>query len=170
MDQTQQFTVIAILALVLYFYYNYCENALHQSLLSGFWEANREFCDEAGLDVFCMFLSENYSYSNVRSCYVLAQKDGDFVINEPCDVQINPIRYRGLNAASDFAIKFKGMSGASDVFPADQTMKFYPICGKFVLYNGDTITAAMYKNAYRTELNFIKNERYDVVEDPAELL
>ena len=154
--------IILLLIVGYNYHYSYIQSNDLQDLLSGFWESSPEFCNEVNLDKFCIFMNENYDSYGKRGCYVLAQKDNEFLINEPCVVQIieSPGNEYTLQKPKYFTVMFLDMEDQNnEIFPPDQTMRFYPICNKIVLYSGDTITAVMYKNPHRTELNYIKHEK-----------
>ncbi len=143
---------------------HYQSHILH-NLLSGFWEASTSFCEESGLDMFCLYLDGDYDMFGSRACYILASQDGAIVLNEPtvADISFQWIApsnvYLGIDAPKYFTISFKNISSdAVDIFPRYQQIRFYPVCNKLVLYYDDTITAVLYKNPINTELKSIMEE------------
>lgn len=136
------------------------------NLLSGFWEADSSFCEESGLDLFCIYLDEDYDIGGNRACYVLASQDNAVILNEPTVASIS-LQWTRLNNYSPtvndpkyFNISFKNISEESvDIFPKHQEMRFYPICNKIVLFYNDVITAVLYKNPINTELKSIIKEK-----------
>lgn len=136
------------------------------NLLSGFWEADSSFCEESGLDLFCIYLDEDYDSMGKRACYILASQDDAVILNEPTTATIS-LQWARLNNYSMslhdpkyFTISFKEISDDGvDIFPKHQQMRFYPICNKIVLFYDDTITAVLYKNPINTELRSIIQEK-----------
>lgn len=157
-------TIIGIIILIFFVHIHYQSHMLH-SLLSGFWEADVSFCEESGLDLFCLYLDEDYDMFGSRACYILASQDNTIVLNEPTVANITfswftlSNFYPGMDAAKYFNVSFKSISKeAEDTFPKYQKIRFYPICNKIVLYYDNTITAVLYKNPVNTELKSILKE------------
>lgn len=150
--------VVVVLILVWIMHLNYQSNVLH-TLLSGFWEADSNFCNESGLDTFCFYLDEDYNTVGQRACYVLAMRDNAIVLNEPTVARISLQYMRANNWKTSLSspkylnIEFKNIQEENEsVFPKKQEMRFYPICNKIVLFYDDVITAVLYKNPVNTEL------------------
>lgn len=156
MNYIYGFVVTLILALIIV---HYQQAATLHALLSGFWEADSSFCKESGLDLLCIYFDEEYDISGSRPCYVLASQNDATVLNEPTVATISMQWFRlnnyssGLKNPKYFNVTFKNISDESiDVFPRHQQMRFYPVCGKIVLFYDTTITAVLYKNPLNTEL------------------
>ncbi len=154
------FIVALILVTIIYFQ----QSIACYTLLSGFWEADTSFCEESGLDLFCIYFSDDYNKFGSRPCYILASQNDSLVLNEPTVATISMqwlrrSNYKLLsNSPIYFNITFKHIDEECvDVFPKHQQMRFYPVCGKIVLFYNSTITAVLYKNPLNTELKTISN-------------
>jgi hypothetical protein len=157
------YALIIILIVILVFYnYSLCDN--YHCLLSGFWEADRTFCEESGLDLFSMYIDDDYDFMGNRACYILASHNNTVVLNEPTNTCIslhstNINNWCGIKAPKYFSIEFENISEeAEEIFPKKQSLRFYPICNKIVLYFNTTITAVLYKNPVNSEMKFIKKD------------
>jgi hypothetical protein len=153
-----------LIIICIYLIYTFFRPNIYDQLLNGFYEADTSFCEEADLDMFCLYLSNDVSRSGDRSCYILATKEDDIIINEPTMARItqqwawknwssDPTKPRYFNVK--FGIDFEG------IFPEEQCIRFYPDVGKIVLYHGDTITAVLYKNGINSELKNIKDDQHN---------
>ncbi len=94
-------------------------------------------------------------------------KDGEFIINDPVTIKITMHYCHWGNWTSNptsskkFTIEFDGINNIDEieeVFPSIQTLEYYPIFGKIVLYNNDTITAILYKNSINSEIKTIEEQ------------
>ena len=153
---------IIILIIILIWYYNVYYNMKNtKNMLYGFWEADENFCKEAGLDLFHIYFDDPSKNSEI-GCYLLAQKNGEIIINDPvtCHININCSylnNWRINNAVPKFCtVYFNDID--YEFFPNYQELRLYILCGKMVLYTGDTITGVFYKNLINTELKFIKDD------------
>ena len=148
--------VVVIIVMIYYNNLNYQFYAL-KTLMGGFYEADRSFCEEAEIDMFCLYLDNDVSY-NSRACYVLAKKDDEVIINEPTIAYIKPQWClsnfsTNINSPKYFNIVFENINeDCVEVFPKVQELKYYPLCNKLVLYSGETVTAVLYKNPVYSEL------------------
>lgn len=133
---------------------------VYSEMLVGFYEADSSFCEESGLDTFSIYIN-NDIYCNNRAGYILMIKDGEFIINDPINMRINMHIFNWNNWVMNpykpkkFTIEIDGLEDyddLDDVFPNKQTLEFYPLLGKIVLYNRDTITAILYKNGFNSEV------------------
>src|SRR6185369_706032 len=145
-----EFNSNAILIVIcIYLLYLSFKPSIYDQLLNGFYEADPDFCDEAGIDMFYLYLNNDATIWGDRSCYILASIDDEIIINEPTTAHITS-QLTWSNFSSNlttpkyFNVKFD--IDDSDIFPSEQKIRFYPSIGKIVLYTGDTITAVLYKN------------------------
>ncbi len=166
MLETKFYGLIILAIIIVIFYNNMCYKvSIIHKLLSGFWEASSDFCDDAGIDMLCIYFDEE-TYTN-RACYILMKADDNIVINEPtlAKISFNWLDYRNWTSFEDakyLTIKFQNISeDIEETFPKCQQMRFYPVCGKIVLYYNDTITAVLYKNPVNSELQSIIKENQE---------
>ncbi len=157
--------VVVFIILFFWILILYYQSFILHNLLCGFWEADRSFCEESELDMFCLYFSKDYNIIGNRPCYVLAMQNNELILNEPtiASVSLQWNKWNnydaGINSPKYFNITFKNISPENiKVFPKHQQIRFYPICGKIVLFYDNTITAVLYKNPVNTELNSSANK------------
>ena len=141
---------IIILIIVLWIIVNSrCASAINNNLLSGFWKADINFLEEAGLTSFVLYFAPP-NWSGDRACYILAEKSNELVINEPCSVKLSEDwnlsnLSMGLNTKYYTAL-FSDLD--TNEFPKKQNMIFNPNSGKIVLSKADTIYGVFFKDSY----------------------
>jgi hypothetical protein len=132
---------------------------IFNQLVSGFYESDLSFLQE--LDLFCIYIDNEIS-NGYRSCYVLAKKNNDIIINEPTTVKLTQRKSLScdVNAPRHFDIEFRDLSDEiTDIFPIHQIMKYYPMTGKIILYNQDEVTFVGYKHGMNTEMKSVITEQ-----------
>jgi hypothetical protein len=147
--------ILVILAVVWFLYINQISN-----LLDGFWEADKDFCNECDLDMFCVYFG-NKDFWGKRGGYVFASKQNNIKLNEPVTMTITPEYLVSplITGVKTYDVIFKGISeDVVEVFPARQKIKLYPACGKLILYYKNTITAVLYKNCANSEIKNISQD------------
>lgn len=150
-----KYGLIIVLILLLWWYsiLQY-QNQILYNTISGFWEADAEFLNESGLDTFCIYFDKPESVS--VSCYLLAKKGDDLILNEPVIVDITNQWWSNwsldIETPKYFNIHFKELDNT--FFPEYQEMRLYFNCNKIVLYKDDSIYAVLYKNGHSTELKY----------------
>lgn len=156
---------VIVIIIILYINSIRYQNKILHKLVNGFYEADTSFCNESGIDMFCIYFDEDVDMFGNRASYILAKKDNEVIINEPTVVNLK-LQWRNINNWSKnisvpkyFNVNFKTISDdCIEIFPQRQEMRFYSAIGKLVLYAGDTITAVLYKNPVNTELKSILTE------------
>jgi hypothetical protein len=133
------------------------------NIMTGFWEADKSFLTESGLESLTIYFGKNKGLLGARDGYILIKKDSDVIINEPVVIKISK-KYNsthnyktcmGCDTYKEFDIQFKDIK--SENFPEKQSMKIYPTTGKIILYIKDTVYAVLYKNSVLSELSITKN-------------
>jgi hypothetical protein len=155
---TSLFIIVILLTIVVMYKYSSYTDKM-QKMLGGMWISDPSFLEESGLNSFYMYIdgdigSSGFSAGCLRSGYIVATNGSGFIINDPVDIIVKKLYTEGDTEHYEFL--FKNIN--YEFFPNKQKAKFYPICNKLVMYNGDTITAVLYKNLIQTEQIFIKNE------------
>lgn len=144
---------------------------IYDKLLNGFYESDSTFCEEAGVDMFCLYIDDDVDSKGDRAMYILMSSGESLIINEPTIGKITPRFADRLCSNPDepriYTIEFKELSDeCADVFPEKQTLRFYPIIGKIVMYtDDDVITGVFYKNCVQTELKSILKDQNDDNDD-----
>lgn len=144
----------------------YNQSYLVHHMITGFWEADVSFCQESGVDMFCIYFDKDINTNCERACYILSKNGDDIVLNEPvvASISMHWLKacnwYPNLHEPKYLGIEFKNLSeDCIDEFPASQTMRIYPLINKMVLFYDDTITAVLYKNSANSELeHLVKKE------------
>jgi hypothetical protein len=122
---------------------------IEHDLLCGFWRADADFCQEAGLELFIMHIS-NSSITGSHNCYIIAKNEDGLIINDDAELCMSgfcimPIvsEHRKFNAT----IQWSDKDVDYDYFPKKQTLHYYPKHGKLIFTHKDTVTAILYKDA-----------------------
>lgn len=144
---------ILIFVIILWFVVNArCTSAMYNNLLSGFWKADSDFLNEAELSSFVIYFAPP-NWKGDRACYILAEKNDELVINEPCSVKLSESWEIGnwsteLNTKA-YTVTFGDLE--TNDFPKKQNMIFNPNSGKIVLSKADTIYGVFFKDSYLTD-------------------
>lgn len=151
------FTIVIILLIIITYMY-FSQVNLFNGLVNGFYEADASFCQEAGLETFCIYIDSDIK-GGERACYILGKKDGEIIINEPCTIKLNlKLSDCDINTKY-FTCQFKDISEETmEMFPSKQNLQFYPVTGKIILHDGDTVTYVGYKNGMNTEMKSVIND------------
>ncbi len=140
--------IISILLIVIF-----NTRSVEDKFLSGFWSAEASFLEESGLNSFLIHIDEPSNGS--RPGYILAINDEGIIINEPVEfilsggLSINPF----VCSQRNFDVTINWVNGEScPHFPTNQTLQYYPLMGKLVFVQDDTITAVLYKDFVTTDI------------------
>lgn len=153
------FIIFILIAIIAYMAMTKCY--IFDQLVSGFYESDISFLQETELDLFCIYIDNEIS-NGYRSCYILAKKNNDIIINEPTTIKLTQKKSLScdINAPRQFNIEFRDLSEEIvDIFPMFQTMKYYPMTGKIILYKHDEVTFVGYKHGMNTEMKSVINEQ-----------
>jgi hypothetical protein len=149
--------IIVIIILCASQIYSVATSRISNQMLTGFWEADKSFCREAGLSMFSIYMGDS-DFSGVRPCYVLAVQDDDTIIlNEPTTISLSKPWFGIFSYSLDpieYNIAFTDIK--SEFFPDVQQMSYYVMSNKIILYKKDTVFAVLYKNPVLSELNKIE--------------
>ena len=161
---------IIVLAIVLLFYQ---ARSFEDDLLKGFWLAPPEFCHEAGVDKFMLYLSDNMSYTgNRRKGHMLMFGDGQLLIDS--QITINLGTYVTFKPSIVHDKKYKAHIDWDDTehdeedFPSDINVVYYPRHGKLVFYEDDTVYAIFYKDAVLSSMHAQDTMPKEVLGDSSE--
>lgn len=147
--------LITIIVLLLICIIYITSTNIYDKLLNGFYEADSSFCEESGIDMFCIYFDGDISSNGSRACYILAKKDDEIIINEPTVAKITSQWGNDSDPTSVkyFNVLFEDIGEEiEEVFPKKQVIRFYPNLGKIVLFDENVITACLYKNGINSEL------------------
>ena len=124
--------------------------------LRGFWNAPADFCAEAGLTMFVMFIGDPVGINVWRRRGYLLMRSGDgYLLNNPAEFTIRP--HVATVVAVPFATNAKvsrkfaltihwiGLAEEEDApeFPCDLTLIYYPMNRKIILEAPDEESAGM---------------------------
>jgi hypothetical protein len=129
-------------------------------VLSGFWYADEEFCEQCEIDTFMIYLGSPSWFSRSRGAYVLMVKGESVLVNHPCTVSLQ-CNWRvsnwsiGMNPKY-FSLKF---SETPPQLPKTVILKMYPQENKMVLRDSDTIYGIFYKDGSQSELVSMLDEK-----------
>lgn len=127
------------------------------TLLSGFWRANAEFCKEAQIDIFLIYIGDSSLFSNTYPGYILVKNDQGIIINDPIkinfssDMDFSP----SLCDCRNYIIKidWEDNEEGYEFFPSEQEVFYYPKIGKLVFSAHDQVFAILYKDNSISDIN-----------------
>jgi hypothetical protein len=166
MIQDLHFFITVVILLVIIAYMYFAQANIFDHLVNGFYEADASFCAEAGLETFCIYI-DNDIKGGERACYILGKKDGEIIINEPCTIKL-ALKNGSMCDTSPkyFTCEFKDLSEeCMEIFPLKQNLQYYPISGKIILHDDETVTYVGYKNGMNTEMKSVINDKKYIDED-----
>ena len=122
------------------------------TLLKGFWRADADFCNNAELEMFVLYISDNTGYINhTRNGYILAANKQGIILNNPITlsfsggVHFSPMLVGKKNYT--VTIDWNGSPPEdSDAFPSKLQLTYYPKHCKIVLHKDDLVLAALWKD------------------------
>ena len=142
--------------------------------LRGFWNAPADFCAEAGLTMFVMFIGDSVGINVWRRRGYLLMRSGDgYLLNNPAEFTIRPHLTTAIavpfatsaKVSRKFAltIDWIGLVEEEDVpeFPRELTLTYYPMNRKIILEAPDADTgdakstavfAAFYKDGQASDV------------------
>jgi len=141
-------------------YYNF---SLIDDLIEGLWIGSPDFCSDAGLDSFILYIGEGSG--STHTCYILIQRNDKIFLNEPTELTIywdwislqNWSIHLNHGSLKHGTVKFNipKITG----FPNTQQISIYPTLGKMVLSDRDNIYACLYRSPELTEVSLEKNKQ-----------
>lgn len=164
-------TSIIIILIVIVFtilLWGYNSRSLESNLLTGFWRADPEFCQEASLDHFILYFGDKSLLSNKRNGYVLIQNNEGIIINDLAEFNfsnnfnIKPIISN--RCKYNININWYEKNDYESFFPCNQILIYYPLLGKIILLDGDNIKAVLYK-----DYNMGDNKNLSELEDDIDM-
>lgn len=166
--------LLGIVVVVFFLYYvvsSRCSSYSAQQLLTGFWIADPTFAEDSGLDSFLFYISDfSFGSWESRSCYLVAESDGNLIINEPCTAYISETWDAGNWSSVGglgkkvYSITFEDIE--TENIPHEQTLTLYPQSGKLVLSKGDTVYGVFFRDSEMTsDLYKTKKVEVEEVED-----
>jgi len=130
---------------------------IEDSSMKGFWKADAEFCQNAELELFMMYLGDNTSYiSNNRFGYILVANDQGFILNNAVKIHFsNSMKFLPIMSNSkeyNVQIDWLDYPPEDDVFPSALNAVFYPKNSKIVLYKDGEVLAVLWKDVQMSAL------------------
>ncbi len=148
------YTIIIIFAIV---YLIWSHRTHEAQLMKGFWRADAQFCANAELSMFVLYLGDNKSWvGNSRYGYLLAANDQGIILNHPAQITfsgsycVEP--YASACRNYNVSIEWLDEIADADTFPCNCRAAYYPSNGKLVLYSGDEVLASLWKDPQMSAL------------------
>ena len=144
---------LIILLLILILHSRYLESGM----LSGFWRADAEFCTNAELDMFILYLGDRKLFGS-RDGYLFASNQNGIILNNPVNFSMSG----GYSASPvlckekkyNITIDWKDMDLEDDnAFPSEFSMSYFPKHCKLVLHKEDTVLAILWKDHQMTAVS-----------------
>ena len=149
------YVITCIIIAILYLIWSYRS---HESqLMRGFWRADAQFCDNAELTMFVLYLGDNSSWiGNSRYGYILASNEQGVILNHPVQLTfsgsycVEP--YLSSSRCYNVSAEWLDEEADPDTFPSDFKASYYPKNGKLVLYSNDQVLATLWKDQQMSAL------------------
>jgi hypothetical protein len=128
------------------------------TLLKGFWRADSDFCEQAELELFVVYLGDDVGYiRHCRNGYLLAANKNGIILNNPIRLtiggNINLTPYlagqKNYNASIDWQ---DTPPDDADAFPSEFELAYYPQSGKIVMHKDNQVLASLWKDCQMSSL------------------
>lgn len=158
--------LVLILLLIIYI-----PRLIEDTLLKGFWSANAAFCQEADLKWFVLYIGNSADiFGTSRYAYFCVANENGIILNHYVKINLgyafvfNP--YIAKEKTYNIEIEWKEESNEElqeieDVFPSKLKMTYYPVLGKIVLYENDTVKSILWKDLQTSAYSY----KYDSTPD-----
>ena len=148
-------SILILLFILILLIFN--SRSLESSLITGFWKADADFCNNAELELFLVYFGEGSSISSNRPGYIIAQNSTGLIMNNPVNFSLSgghSIK-PGLSKYREYKVYIDWIDeeGYDDYFPSEQILTYYPDCGKIVFSKDDTVYAVLYKDHVISDIN-----------------
>ena len=149
------YLITCVIIALVYLIWSFRTN--ESQLLKGFWRADAQFCENAELSMFVLYLGDNTSWlGNIRYAYLLASNPQGIILNHPVQLTfsgsycIEPYlsKCRNYNVAAEWL----GEDVDEETFPSDFQAAYYPANGKLVLYSNGEVLAILWKDQQMSAL------------------
>ena len=159
---------LAVLILILIIY---IPRLIEDTLLKGFWSANASFCQEADLKWFVLYIGKYADiFGTSRYAYFCVANDNGIILNHYVKINLgysfvfNPFITK--EKTYNIEIEWKEESDEEldeieNIFPSKLKMTYYPILGKIVLYENNTVKAILWKDLQTSAYSY----KYDAMPD-----
>ncbi len=126
-------------------------------LLKGFWRADAQFCENAELSMFVLYLGDNTSMIlNSRYGYLLASNSQGIILNHPVQLTfsgsycVEPYmsQCRNYNVSAEWL----DVDVDEETFPSEFQAAYYPANGKLLLYSKGEVLASLWKDQQMSAL------------------
>ena len=149
------YVITCVIVVMLYLIWSFRVN--ETQLMKGFWRADAQFCENAELSMFVLYLGDNTSWvGNSRYAYLLAANPQGIIMNHP--VQLT---FSGSYCVEPYMSKCRNYNVSTewldndvdeDIFPSNFQAAYYPANGKLVLYSNDEVLAILWKDQQMSAL------------------
>ncbi len=143
------FTIVLIILII-------NNRIIENKLLTGFWKGDPEFCDKSETDLFLLYLGSPSIFS--MNGYILVKNSEGLIMNDPFSLSLSGLSLLPwMSNERNYNVTFKWLDNNQefDFFPSKQSMCYYPLHGKLVLYKNDQVYAILFKD---THLSCVKSD------------
>jgi hypothetical protein len=143
--------------------YKYGKRSSEISMLHGFYEANSEFCNEACIKSFTLYIGDYCNGSYNTYLLMIGNEDEKILINSPSSMSLSGGWFTNEDDCYEFNTCFSNLD--SELIPKNIILKFYNKSGKIILCSSSkqtddsaTVYGCLFKNCILTEIDIIKNK------------
>ena len=149
MNKFYIFLIIISFILLFLIFYIFDSVVYYSHNLDGFWSAPDDFCIDAGIDMFWVYICKS-------KIWVIIKKQKKEILNIISDFNISfdPIYLLPILHNNSLNGKLIIHSDSDEnIFPSHQFIIFYPHIPKLVFYSKAQIYAVLYKNPHLSDIS-----------------
>jgi len=149
--------VIIIIILIIVPWYSYKLGVLNADMnnLRGFYESNKQFNEESGLNSFIFYIGD-FCDGSYNTYILLVDSDDKILVNTPSPMTLSRPWFAGELGCYEFKACFSNLD--NNFIPNNVKLKFYTRSNKIIISGPDTIYGCLFKNPVLSEMDLIKNE------------
>jgi len=139
---------IIIIAVILYIALTISARFQENLMLSGFYKADTEFCQHAGLELLFISIGKNDLFSNQYSGYILAKNSDGLIMNNPVIFNLSGFSFTPYCSDREYHCEIDWIDEEGyDFFPSKLRIYYYPNMGKLIFMNKkNNVFAIVYKD------------------------
>jgi hypothetical protein len=156
--------IVSILLIILICSYKYGKLRSEISMIHGFYEASSEFCNEACIKSFTLYIGDYCNGSYNTYLLMIGNEDEKILINSPSSMSLSGGWFTNEDDCYEFNTCFSNLE--SELIPKNIILKFYTKSGKIILCSSSnqtddsaTVYGCLFKNCILTEIDIIKNKK-----------
>jgi hypothetical protein len=130
-----------------------CKDSIH--FMSGFWKADNDWCDKAGVDNVCVTIDVNHDMKTGSMYIIIQDKDSNLLENDYYDFKINASPTEKIRRHSsrniEYTIVFQDdQSPVQNMIPTKCKLRTNLSSGVLAIHDGNTVFLELFKDNITT--------------------